>query len=69
MLKEHDVVALTDDLPAESLCRGDVGAIVHCHANGGAFEVEFVDEQARNHCVITVPAKQLMRLNLLSLSA
>ena len=69
MLKEHDVVALTDDLPAEGLRRGDVGAIVHCYANGEAFEVEFVDEQARNHCVVSVPAKQLLKLNLLSLSA
>lgn len=69
MLKEYDVVALTDDLPPEGLRRGDVGAIVHCHADGESFEVEFVDEQARNHRVITMPAKQLMRLNLLSLSA
>ena len=69
MLKEHDVVALTDDLPAKGLRRGDVGAIVHCYADGEALEVEFVDEQAHSHRVIAVLAEHLMRLNLLSLSA
>ena len=66
MLKEHDVVALTDDLPAKDLRRGDVGAIVHCYTDGDSFEVEFADEQAHNHRVITVLAEQLMRLNLLT---
>jgi hypothetical protein len=32
-------------------------------------EVEFVDEHGRTKCVATVAAAQLMKLNLLSLSA
>ncbi len=69
MFKEHDVVALTEDRAADQLHAGDVGAIVHCHAKGAAFEVEFVDERGKHKRVATIPAGQLMRLNLLSLTA
>ena len=69
MIQEHDVVALTQDRPDEGLSTGDVGAIVHCHRTGDAYEVEFVNEQGRTKCVATVPASQLIKLNLLSLSA
>ncbi len=69
MLKEHDTVALTEDLPAEGLQRGDVGAIVHCYAGQKAYEIEFVDTRGRKHRVATVEASRFMKLNLLSLSA
>jgi len=69
MLNEHDVVALTQDLAAQGLRRGDVGAVVHCFADGRTYEVEFVDERGRTKCVATVPESQLMKLNFLSLSA
>lgn len=69
MIAEHDVVALTQPRPDEGLRAGDVGAVVHCYANADAFEVEFVDEHGRTKCVATVPASQILRLNLLSLSA
>ena len=69
MIQEHDTVALTQDLPAQSLSRGDVGAVVHLYANGPAAEVEFVDERGKTRCVATVPLANLIRLNLLSLSA
>ena len=42
-LKEHDIVTLTVDLPKDSLRAGDVGTIVHVHASGEAFVVEFAD--------------------------
>ena len=69
MLKEHDVVALTEDLPAEALQKGDVGAIVHCYQVGEVFEVEFIDEHGRTKAIATLTASQLMKLNLLSLTA
>jgi hypothetical protein len=42
MLKEHDRVVLTCDLPGEGLEAGDVGTVVHVHRQGEAFEVEFM---------------------------
>ena len=41
-IKELDPVALTSDLPAHGLQRGDVGTAVLVHGNAEAFEVEFV---------------------------
>ena len=35
MLKEHDVVALTEDLLADGLQKGDVGAVVHGYQIAG----------------------------------
>ena len=29
MIKEHDIVVLTQDLPEERLTAGDVGTVVH----------------------------------------
>ena len=68
MIQELDVVALTHDRPEEGLTTGDVGTIVHCHRAKEAFEVEFVDERGHTKCVTTVPAAQLMKLNLPSRS-
>jgi hypothetical protein len=51
VLSEHDTVALVADLPAESLRRGDVGAIVHCYHDGRTIEVEFIDERGRTKSV------------------
>jgi hypothetical protein len=69
MLKEHDTVALTADRPEDSLRRGDVGAIVHCYTDGRTYEVEFIDERGRTKGVVAISADQLIRLNVLSLSA
>ncbi|MEX2219987.1 MAG: DUF4926 domain-containing protein [Phycisphaerales bacterium] len=69
MLKEHDTVALTVDRPEDGLRRGDVGAVVHCHRDGHSYEVEFIDERGRTKAVATVAGDQLIRLNVLSLSA
>jgi Domain of unknown function (DUF4926) len=59
MIKEHDCVVLTQDLPEEGLQAGDVGTVVHIHANGAAYEVEFVTFTGRTVAVSTVPASQL----------
>jgi len=69
MVREHDVVALTEDRPTDGLHRGDVGAIVHCYPGADAYEVEFIDEHGRTKSLASIPGHQLMRLNLLSLTA
>ena len=62
MIKEHDVVALTEDRPTGALHRGDVGAVVHCYQAGEMYEVEFIDEHGRTKLFAS-------KLNLLSLTA
>lgn len=67
-LKLHDVVALTEDLPAQELQRGDVGTIVEVFESNehhpAGFIVEFVDESGSvyAHADIT-DAAQLLRLH------
>ena len=68
MVKEHDVVALTEDVPSDGLRKGDVGA-VHCYQAGDIHEVEFIDERGRTKRIASIPASRLMKLNLLSLTA
>ncbi len=69
MPTEHEVVALTVDRPEDGLRVGDVGAVVHCYADQDVYEIEFIDEQGHTKCVKTISASQIMKLNLLSLSA
>ena len=58
-IKEHDCVVLTRDLPEEDLKAGDVGAVVHIHKGGEAYEVEFVTLAGRTIAVATVGASRL----------
>ncbi len=69
MWKEHDVVTVTVDVPAEGLSAGDVGAIVHCYPDQNSYEVDFLDDQGRSKGVVTLLSSQLLRLNLNSLVA
>ena len=69
MLKEHDVVTVTVDVPAEGLSAGDVGAIVHRYTDQDAYEVDFLDAQGRSKGVVTLSGSRLLRLNLTSLVA
>lgn len=69
MPSEHEVVALPEDRPEDGLRTCGVGASVHCYDDQDMFEVEFIDEQGRTKCVATVPGSQIMKLNILSLSA
>lgn len=56
-----DVIALTADLPAKGLLRGQVGTIVEVLAPD-AFEVEFIDDAGRTYAQSTVTASQCMVL-------
>ncbi len=61
-MKPFDIVALTTDIPAEALVRGQVGTIVEISAPG-FFEIEFVDDNGRTHALLTVPERDLVVLH------
>ncbi len=52
MIRELDTVVLAKDLKIYGLKRGDVGAVVHCYADGKAFEVEFVTGDGKTIAVL-----------------
>jgi hypothetical protein len=54
MIKEHDSVVLTGDIPAQGLQAGDVGTVVHIHRNGEAYEVEFATLTGQTVAIATV---------------
>jgi hypothetical protein len=58
-IKEHDCVVLTSDLPDENLKAGDVGAVIHIHKGGAAYEAEFVTLTGKTIAVATVEASHL----------
>ena len=59
IIKEHDCVVLTADLPDEKLERGDVGTVVHIHGGGVAYEVEFMTLDGNTVAVATVESAHL----------
>ena len=59
MLKEHDRIVLTKDVPKAGLKSGDVGAIVHVHPQGAAFEVEFLTLDGDTAALATVLPSQV----------
>ena len=42
MIREHDCVVLTQDIPNDGLQTGDIGTVVHIHQAGAGYEVEFM---------------------------
>ena len=60
-IKLLDVVALTEDLPAEGLRRGEVGTVVEQWADG-VFEVEFSDDSGKAYAFAALGGRQLMKL-------
>jgi hypothetical protein len=59
MLHEHNRVVLTEPITDLGLENGDVGTIVHVHAGGAAYEVEFVSLDGETSIVSTVKASAL----------
>jgi hypothetical protein len=59
MLAEHSIVVLNSDIPDEGLHAGDVGAIVHVHGQGRAYEVEFVDGDGTTVALVTLDADEV----------
>ena len=61
MFKLLDTVALTHDIPAACLRRGDLGAVVELHALG-ALEVEFVAASGRAQALLTLSDQDLRQV-------
>lgn len=59
MFHEHTQVVLACPLPALGLEPGDVGVVVFVHANGAAYEVEFMSLDGHTIGVETLLAGQL----------
>ena len=53
MIKEHDLVVLTEDIPTEGLKAGDVGTVVMIHEKPG-YEVEITTLGGRTIAVVSV---------------
>ncbi len=59
MIKEHDCVVLTQDLPEEKMQAGDIGTVVHVHRGGLGYEVEFMTLAGETVAVITLLPAQV----------
>jgi len=59
MIKEHDCVVLTEDVPAEGLKAGDIGTVVHTHAGREGYEVEFMTLAGQTFAVVTLLPTQV----------
>lgn len=59
MIREHDCVVLTEDIPDEGLQAGDIGAVVHIHQAGAGYEVEFVTLAGETVAIMTLLAAQV----------
>ena len=59
MIREHDIVVLTQDLPEDGLTTGDAGTVVHVHPNNAGYEVEFMTLGGATIAVATVMSGQL----------
>ena len=63
MIKEHDCVVLTKNLPEENLVAGDIGTVVHIHKDGAAYEVEFMTLTGETVAIVTLESSQVRPLN------
>ena len=59
MIREHDCVVLTQDLPQEGMVAGDIGTVVHIHQGGAGYEVEFMTLTGETLAVTTLMPTQL----------
>ena len=55
-------VALTENVPAAGLVRGQVGAVVERLARD-AYEVEFTDDDGQAYAIVALKTPQLLRLH------
>ena len=63
MIKEHDCVVLTKNVPEEGLETGDVGTVVHIHKDAAAYEVEFMTLTGQTVAVVTLLAGDVRPLS------
>jgi type III restriction enzyme len=60
-IKEHDIVSLVAEVPAEGLSAGASGTVVHLYSDGRACEVEFITPQGSK--VVTLSLSQVISAN------
>jgi hypothetical protein len=58
-LQEFELAALRQDLPAYGLIAGDIGTVVFVHADGEAYEIEFMTADGNTLAVETLLAEQV----------
>jgi hypothetical protein len=63
MIKEHDCIVLTKNLPEEGLEAGDIGTVVHIHKGGEGYEVEFMTLTGETVALVTLLAGQVRPFN------
>ena len=68
MIKEHDCVVLTTNVPEEELEAGDVVTVVHIHKGGEGYEAEFLTLTGETVAIVTLLAGQVLPLNRRDLS-
>jgi hypothetical protein len=61
-LKDLDLAALRQDLPAYGLVADDIGTVVQVYADREAFEAEFVTTGGRTLAVQTFSVQQVARV-------
>lgn len=59
MIKEHEQVVLTVDLPEYDLKAGDVGVVVHIYHDNQGYELEIFALDGHTIDVVTVEASQV----------
>jgi hypothetical protein len=66
MLPEHSYAVVTRDVPAEKVCTGDVGVIVHIHQNEAGeaigYLLELFTPDGESLDVVSVPADAVRAL-------
>jgi hypothetical protein len=63
IIAEHDCVVLTDAVPDADLEAGDIGTVIHVHAGGAGYEVEFMTLTGRTLAVVTLHPAQLRAIH------
>ena len=59
MIKEHDRIVLSADVPAHGLKAGDVSTVVHIYPDARAYEVEFISLEGKTLAVATLEPGQV----------
>jgi hypothetical protein len=59
MLKEHDQVVLTEDVPEKGLQAGDIGVVVFVPEGNESYTVEFLTLHGTTVAILPVRASQV----------
>lgn len=58
MIREHDIVVLTEDLSEDGLQAGDIGTVVHVYRDDTGYEVEVLTFAGETVALVTpLPAQ------------